>query len=68
MFAQSASFNLGGKITGTRFARMVLSPPRHESIPTNRVPDWVVREKTSPEQALIYRLSGDYNPLHIGAL
>ncbi len=47
---------------------MVLSPPRHESIPTNRVPDWVVREKTSPEQALIYRLSGDYNPLHIGAL
>ncbi|KAH9174605.1 peroxisomal dehydratase [Lactarius sanguifluus] len=61
----SASFNLGGKLTGTRFARMVLSPPVHESIPTTRAPDWIVREKTLPEQALIYRLSGDYNPLHI---
>ncbi|KAH8984256.1 peroxisomal dehydratase [Lactarius akahatsu] len=61
----SASFNLGGKLTGTRFARMVLSPPVHESIPKARAPDWVVREKTLPEQALIYRLSGDYNPLHI---
>jgi peroxisomal enoyl-CoA hydratase 2 len=46
---------------------MASAPPRHESIPTSREPDWVVREKTTPEQALIYRLSGDYNPLHIGA-
>jgi len=61
----SASFNLGAKITGTRFTRMASAPPRHESIPTSREPDWVVREKTTPEQALIYRLSGDYNPLHI---
>lgn len=61
----SASFNLGGKLTGTRFARMVLTPPPHESIPANRAPDWVVRDQTSPEQALLYRLSGDYNPLHI---
>jgi acyl dehydratase len=35
-------------------------------IPQERAPDWVVREQTLPEQALIYRLSGDYNPLHIG--
>ncbi|KAI0294606.1 peroxisomal dehydratase [Multifurca ochricompacta] len=61
----SASFNLAGKITGKRFARSVTSPPQHESIPKNRSPDWVVREQTSPEQALIYRLSGDYNPLHV---
>ncbi|KAF8260620.1 peroxisomal dehydratase [Lactarius quietus] len=61
----AASFNLGAKITGARFTRMALAPPRHESIPTSREPDWVVREKTSPEQALLYRLSGDYNPLHI---
>jgi acyl dehydratase len=61
----SASVSLGGKITGTRFARMAISPPTHESIPTNRAPDWVVRDQTSPEQALLYRLSGDYNPLHI---
>ena len=46
---------------------MASAPPRHESIPKSREPNWVIREKTTPEQALIYRLSGDYNPLHIGA-
>jgi len=61
----SASFNLAGKITGKRFARSVASPPQHIPIPQDRVPDWIVRDQTSPEQALIYRLSGDYNPLHI---
>jgi acyl dehydratase len=29
-----------------------------------RAPDWTVSTKTSPEQALLYRLSGDLNPLH----
>src|SRR5690606_34810050 len=29
-----------------------------------REPDWVVREKTSPEQALPYRLTGGHNPPH----
>ncbi|KAI0258605.1 peroxisomal dehydratase [Gloeopeniophorella convolvens] len=61
----SASFNLAGKITGKRFARSVSSPPQHTPIPQDRKPDWVIRDQTSPEQALIYRLSGDYNPLHI---
>lgn len=27
-------------------------------------PDWAAEVPTSPSQALIYRLSGDYNPLH----
>ena len=31
----------------------------------NRAPDYVVKEKTSEDQAALYRLSGDYNPLHI---
>jgi len=31
----------------------------------NRPPDKVVEQATSPLQAHIYRLSGDYNPLHI---
>ncbi|KAJ2734163.1 hypothetical protein IW152_002502 [Coemansia sp. BCRC 34962] len=30
-----------------------------------RSPDAVLSQKTSEEQAAIYRLSGDYNPLHI---
>lgn len=33
--------------------------------PPSRGPDVVVEEATSPEQAAIYRLSGDWNPLHI---
>jgi multifunctional beta-oxidation protein len=33
--------------------------------PPERAPDAVVEEKTLPQQAAIYRLSGDYNPLHI---
>jgi acyl dehydratase len=38
------------------------SGPSHE--PPSRKPDHEVSYKTSPEQALIYRLSGDRNPLH----
>lgn len=30
-----------------------------------RQPDKVIEQKTSPDQAQIYRLSGDYNPLHV---
>ncbi|KAK3810415.1 MAG: MaoC like domain protein [Linnemannia elongata] len=30
-----------------------------------RKPDFVVQEKTSEDQAALYRLSGDWNPLHI---
>ena len=33
--------------------------------PPDREPDKVVEMKTLPIQAMIYRLSGDYNPLHI---
>jgi len=32
--------------------------------PPDRAPDAVISEKTSDRQALIYRLSGDTNPLH----
>ena len=35
------------------------------SSPPNRKPDAVMEEKTTLEQAALYRLSGDYNPLHI---
>ncbi|MBW2458454.1 MAG: MaoC family dehydratase N-terminal domain-containing protein [Deltaproteobacteria bacterium] len=41
-------------------------PPRDPApkLPTDRDADWVVAQATSPEQALLYRLSGDINPLH----
>ncbi|WP_437579473.1 MaoC/PaaZ C-terminal domain-containing protein [Sorangium sp. So ce887] len=42
-------------------------PPHSEPpapVPKDREPDWVVEQATAPEQALLYRLSGDENPLH----
>lgn len=41
-------------------------PPSDDapSVPKDRAPDWSVEEATSPEQALLYRISGDQNPLH----
>ncbi len=32
--------------------------------PKDKAPDWTHEEATSQEQALLYRLSGDVNPLH----
>lgn len=41
-------------------------PPKEEAvkIPKEVAPDFSIAETTSPEQALLYRLSGDFNPLH----
>jgi 3-hydroxyacyl-CoA dehydrogenase/3a,7a,12a-trihydroxy-5b-cholest-24-enoyl-CoA hydratase len=39
-------------------------PSADVNVPPTRAPDAVVEEKTSPNQALLYRLSGDWNPLH----
>jgi acyl dehydratase len=38
--------------------------PAEPSVPKDRPADWTFTEATSPEQALLYRLSGDVNPLH----
>lgn len=34
------------------------------TIERDRTPDWIHSETTSPEQALLYRIAGDTNPLH----
>jgi acyl dehydratase len=39
-------------------------PPGREGSAPSRPADVRVEEKTTPEQALLYRLSGDLNPLH----
>lgn len=49
----------GNPKSGDRGAATAANP-----IP-KRAPDAVVEEKTTEEQAAIYRLSGDYNPLHV---
>lgn len=46
-----------GGIGGRRPKVSVPSIPKRE-------PDWVLEEVVSPEAALLYRLSGDFNPLH----
>lgn len=63
---QSASFNLGAKGTGNSFSKRIAGAPQAKPVPKDRKPDWVVQDKTTPEQAIVYRLSGDYNMLHIG--
>ncbi|ORX33403.1 hypothetical protein BD324DRAFT_668851 [Kockovaella imperatae] len=50
----------GGKKSGSD-----RGPATALNTPPKRQPDAVVEEKTTLEQAAIYRLSGDYNPLHI---
>jgi acyl dehydratase len=45
------------------FGGTSIAPPPPPPIP-DRAPDAVVSLKTLPQAALIYRLSGDYNPLH----
>ncbi|WVR05503.1 hypothetical protein IAU60_002521 [Kwoniella sp. DSM 27419] len=54
------SGGFGGKKTGSDrgAATAVNTPPK-------RQPDATLEEKTTLEQAALYRLSGDYNPLHI---
>ena len=54
------SGNFGGSPKGSDrgAASRAYKPPQRE-------PDTVVEESTSPEQAAVYRLSGDRNPLHI---
>jgi 3-hydroxyacyl-CoA dehydrogenase/3a,7a,12a-trihydroxy-5b-cholest-24-enoyl-CoA hydratase len=39
-------------------------PAGEANTPPERAPDAVVEEKTADDQALLYRLSGDINPLH----
>ena len=40
-------------------------PSADENVPPNREPDAIVEEKINDNQGLIYRLSGDWNPMHI---
>ncbi|HSK03855.1 MAG TPA: SDR family NAD(P)-dependent oxidoreductase, partial [Kofleriaceae bacterium] len=39
-------------------------PSADVNTPPDRAPDKVVEDRTSENQALLYRLSGDWNPLH----
>jgi acyl dehydratase len=68
--SDKASGELIATITQTAFCRGdggFGGPPRQAPAPhpiPERAPDMFCDLPTSPEMALIYRLSGDYNPLH----
>ncbi|XP_067424690.1 peroxisomal multifunctional enzyme type 2 isoform X2 [Emydura macquarii macquarii] len=49
--------SFGGKRTSEK-AKVTVNPP-------NRTPDAVLSDVTTVDQAALYRLSGDWNPLHI---
>lgn len=71
------SGGFGGKKNGAGESAFPISPTCQADLcedrgnataintPPSRKPDAVIEEKTTLEQAAIYRLSGDYNPLHI---
>lgn len=61
-----ATFNVGGKITGQKFSKQIakfITPSK--TVPKGTEPTATTSQTVSQEQAIIYRLSGDYNPLHI---
>jgi multifunctional beta-oxidation protein len=59
VFIRGAGGFGGAKKGGDRGAATTIHKP------PQRAPDSVVEEKTTQEQAALYRLSGDRNPLHI---
>ena len=40
-------------------------PSRKKNVPPERAPDHVTEQRVASNQALLYRLSGDWNPLHV---
>lgn len=60
---QSTTFVVGGKSNNS----VKGTPEKLKSIlpPPNRAPDFIATVATFQDQAAIYRLSGDLNPLHI---
>ncbi|KAK2460826.1 hypothetical protein APHAL10511_007296 [Amanita phalloides] len=61
----ASGFYLGAKAMGEKFSKSIAGPPQAKPIPKDKAPTHVVKDQTTPEQAILFRLNGDYNPLHI---
>jgi multifunctional beta-oxidation protein len=62
---QSTVFIRGSGGFGGPSKGMDRGPATAPNKPPSRAPDAIVEEKTTEEQAALYRLSGDRNPLHV---
>ncbi|KAL0564288.1 hypothetical protein V5O48_017763 [Marasmius crinis-equi] len=62
---QSTVFIRGAGGFGGKRSGIDRGPASAANEPPKRAPDATMEEKTFPSQAALYRLSGDYNPLHI---
>lgn len=72
-FAVSSTDETGEEVAYNEFTAFVKGaggwggdrgPSADENVPPARDPDAVIEEKTDMNQTLLYRLSGDWNPLH----
>ena len=61
-FNQFVIFSVG---SGGFGGKKVSENQRKSLPPPQRQPDQICRETTNPDQAALYRLTGDTNPLHI---
>jgi len=61
----SSYFNVGAKAYGKPFSKSIAAAPTAKTVPKDRKPSYVFTQDIREEQAIVYRLSGDYNPLHI---
>ncbi|MCO5584920.1 hypothetical protein L7F22_038852 [Adiantum nelumboides] len=61
---RSATFYRGGG-QGTGYSKDLSPKPQGAKVPEGKPASFTLREKISYNQAALYRLSGDYNPLHI---
>ncbi|CAO1613260.1 unnamed protein product [Jaminaea pallidilutea] len=54
-----------GQGQNTNYSKSISPKSPSVKAPTDRKPDFTSTEKTNAAQAVLYRLSGDYNPLHV---
>lgn len=59
-FFMIGSGNFGGK-RHTEIPAIITT----ENVPNDRPPDWIIAQPTTNDQAAMFRLCGDKNPLHI---
>ncbi|KIJ24516.1 hypothetical protein M422DRAFT_128753, partial [Sphaerobolus stellatus SS14] len=50
---------------GKPFSKAISGPPTAKPVPEDQKPQYVLKQDISEEQAIVYHLSGDYNPLHL---